>query len=581
MSRSRGRRVRGSLSRVVVELGLRGVVELGLVQLRELDLRNRVDLAGLTHGAVLAEPFELDRASGRVDDLGLLDDERERLAAGDVGHQHRQVAALDVLLGELVRVEPGLGGALDDVGGQLLLRHLQFLGPDQLVEDELRSEVSPQVLLELGAVAVVTVSVGEVLLDLCGDDAFRQGNLAGVGEQSVEHLVPSIDRLLEALDPLRSLPQVGAQLVQGVELAGHLCELVVELGKLLLLDRTDGDLAVDLVPGVGTEQSGAECCRLPGGESGDGVVDALDKLTTADLVRDAGGLPALDRLAVLRGLQVDHDEVTLGGGTVDTDHGPESRPKLCHLLVDVGLGDLDVVDLDVQALPVGQRHGWAYVDLDGELELLSVGELGDVDLGLAKRLELVVLDRLAVELRHRLVDCLVEDSGAADALVDHQRRNLALAEAGNAHLDREPDPGRVEGLDDALHWGSSPGLRDRRARFAGHRGLPTGVGTTSSSYRPGWGRSDAVPRSGYPDLNRGPSAPKADALPSCAIPRKLPAPGLGTRGRLYTSSLLCRRNPGTAHSHTTDVRRYRAMDRLTLLCTAAYESEAGLRGLTG
>ena len=46
--------------------------------------------------------------------------------------------------------------------------------------------------------------------------------------------------LLHVLDPAEPLAQVGAQLVQGVELAGQLGELVVRVGQLALLDRGDG-----------------------------------------------------------------------------------------------------------------------------------------------------------------------------------------------------------------------------------------------------------------------------------------------------------------------------------------------------
>jgi hypothetical protein len=57
--------------------------------------------------------------------------------------------------------------------------------------------------------------------------------------------------------------------------------------------------------------------------------------------------------------------------------------------------------------------------------------------------------------------------------------------------------------------------------------------------------------SGYPDLNRGPSAPKADALPNCAIPRWIPA-----ASRRGTTGDRCRS-------------RVRRTQRCTLLATSA------------
>ena len=46
-------------------------------------------------------------------------------------------------------------------------------------------------------------------------------------EQRLEHLVAGLDALLELLGPLGLRAQVGAQLVEGVELAGQLGEVVV------------------------------------------------------------------------------------------------------------------------------------------------------------------------------------------------------------------------------------------------------------------------------------------------------------------------------------------------------------------
>ena len=77
---------------------------------------------------------------------------------------------------------------------------------------------------------------------------------------------------------------------------------------------------------------------------------------------------------------------------------PNRERSCCISLVDVLVGHLGVGHLDPQALPVGQRHRRPNVDFDGELEFLAVGEVGDVDLRLAERAQLVVLDGLAVEL---------------------------------------------------------------------------------------------------------------------------------------------------------------------------------------
>ena len=55
-------------------------------------------------------------------------------------------------------------------------------------------------------------------------------------------------------------------------------------------------------------------------------------------------LGALDDLAVLAGGEVDDDEVAVGGGALDVDQGAEALAQRLDLLLDVLVGDLDVVD---------------------------------------------------------------------------------------------------------------------------------------------------------------------------------------------------------------------------------------------
>ena len=61
----------------------------------------------------------------------------------------------------------------------------------------------------------------------------------------------------------------------------------------------------------------------------------------------------------------------------------------------------------------------------------QAGDLRDLDLGLAQRAQLVLADGLGVEAGQALVDGVLDDGRAADALVDDARRDLALAEAGD------------------------------------------------------------------------------------------------------------------------------------------------------
>ena len=222
---------------------------------------------------------------------------------------------------------------------------------------------------------------------------------------------------------------------------------------------------------VAADELGGEGLLVAGGHAGEGLVEAVEHAAAADLVGHAGHLGALDDLAVLGGLEVDDHEVAVGGGALDVDQGGEPLAQRLHLLLDVLVGQLDVVDLGLEAVVGGQRDLGLDVDLGGELEGLVVLELGDLDLGLGERLEGVLLQRLDVLLREHVVDRLVEDRAAADLAVDHGRRDLAAAEAGDVdllgdllvrrvearlellegHLDGQLGPGRAQGLDGALH----------------------------------------------------------------------------------------------------------------------------------
>ena len=98
---------------------------------------------------------------------------------------------------------------------------------------------------------------------------------------------------------------------------------------------------------------------------------------------------------------------------------PVSVPKRARsdlqLGVDVLVGHLDRVDLDLQRLEIGNGDVGADVDLGGEDELLAVLDLGDLDLGLAERAHLGARDRLAVAAGQGVVDDLLEHGAAADA----------------------------------------------------------------------------------------------------------------------------------------------------------------------
>ena len=83
--------------------------------------------------------------------------------------------------------------------------------------------------------------------------------------------------LLELLDPLKLLAGVFLQLVEGVELACELGEVVVELGQLLDLDGLHGHRDVGLLAlGLAAGQLALERRRLAGGQAGERIVQAVE-----------------------------------------------------------------------------------------------------------------------------------------------------------------------------------------------------------------------------------------------------------------------------------------------------------------
>ena len=182
----------------------------------------------------------------------------------------------------------------------------------------------------------------------------------------------------------------------------------------------DVDLDV-LAHQVATDELGGEGLLVAGGHPDERLVEALEGAAAADLVAHPGHVSALDDLAVLAGGEVEGDEVAVRGGSLDLGQGREALAEVLHLGLDVLVGDLEVVDGDGQPGVVRQVHLGTDVDLGGELEGLVVLELGDVDLRLGERLELVGLEGVDVELGEGGVDRLVEDRATADLTVDDGR----------------------------------------------------------------------------------------------------------------------------------------------------------------
>jgi hypothetical protein len=291
---------------------------------------------------------------------------------------------------------------------------------------------------DLGAVHLVfeTVLVLEVTVHLVFDELGGNGDLDAL-QQLVDDLVARLGTLAEDLRLRDLLLDVGLEFLDGVELARDLREVVVGLGKLALLhgEKRHNDLGL-LAGVVATEQLGLEGRGLAGAERVERLVDALDQVARSDLVRD--GVGGVDLVAANGGDEVDLGEVALLGGAVDRDERAETAAQLVELVLDVVGRDLGLGDGQRDSLVLGEVEVGTHVDLDGELEVagevLLAGQRGDVGLGAAEGADLLVADGLLVELVEPVVHGVVQHLGAAHALVDQRRRNLALAEAGDVHL---------------------------------------------------------------------------------------------------------------------------------------------------
>ena len=101
---------------------------------------------------------------------------------------------------------------------------------------------------------------------------------------------------------------------------------------------------------VAADQLGGEGLLVAGAHAGQGLVEAVEHAAAADLVGHAGDLGALDRLAVLGGLEVDDHEVAVGGRALDVVEGGEALAQRLRPAPRRRVGDRDVLDLGLEAV---------------------------------------------------------------------------------------------------------------------------------------------------------------------------------------------------------------------------------------
>ena len=104
------------------------------------------------------------------------------------------------------------------------------------------------------------------------------------------------------------------------------------------------------------------------------------------------------------------------------------------MLVDVRVARFGGIHLHGDRLVVREFEFRSDIHLSGESDLLAVLDLGDVDLRPAHRDDLLLPQGILIRLRHGVVDRFLKNRSTAETLLDHPRRNLALAKARHGHL---------------------------------------------------------------------------------------------------------------------------------------------------
>ena len=286
------------------------------------------------------------------------------------------------------------------------------------------------------------------------------------------------------------------------------------------------------------------------------VVDLFDGEQTLSVVCGAGNLPPVGGKVAFAPIGT-----RLPGGLEIAPRelrGVASQGMICsETELEIGVDGDGILILPDEFAAGAPLHTLVPGMVDTVLELGvsgAIGHLRDLDLGLTQWTQLVLAHGRAVEGRHAVVDGVLEHGCAPDPLVDDARRDLALAEAGDRdlpremrvgvvdarlellvrHLDGHFDLGGVHGFDGALHFDGLPVLGcDRPELLAGgrvprveRRGMDTSPSWPAAA-RAGMedrARNPTMVRhrrneSGWRDSNPRPSAPKADALPTCATSR--------------------------------------------------------------
>src|SRR5918998_900168 len=341
-------------------------------------------------------------------------------------------------------------GRRDRVERQLLLDGVGGVGPHPVLEVILGGPGELVVLPWLHPLRPeAPLEAPQHLLYLLVHHDVRDLDL-GLFRRSVEHAGAelALDALL--LGGLELLPNGGAQLLEGLDLARLLGELVVEGRELALLDLLEVHPEKDrLAPqglfGVIQREGDPELLALAGLHAEELSFEVRQELAAPDLQHVVLGLGARQGSAGHPlAPEVDDYEVALSDRAIlDRREGGELAAHLLELLLDLLVGYLDLFSGHLDTPVTAERCLGANGDRGGELEaLLLVERLVEVDLGGVYGPEVGLDDRLAVPGRQLLLERLVVDVVAPEVVLDHAPRCLAWPETRHPHLPPEfPDLG--------------------------------------------------------------------------------------------------------------------------------------------
>ena len=217
-----------------------------------------------------------------------------------------------------------------------------------------------------------------------------------------------------------------------------LCQLVVQLRKLRLLDALDGDLEGGLLAGqlrnIVLGEGDDDVALVAGLHADDLLLKAGHERVRAELDIIVLGRAAVELLAVDEAGEIDRGVVAHFRLALDVDQAGVALLDIQHLLVDLALVERLVVLGDLKALVLAEDDLGIDGNFKGVDELFVVIDLLVEQTGRADALKAALgTAGLKGLLRERLDGLGIEHVLAVHPLDDGARR-LALAEAGHVEL---------------------------------------------------------------------------------------------------------------------------------------------------